>query len=210
MTFDMDDFDEIEANGNFDVYIMQGNDYSIELKGERRYLDRASVKKINDVLEINFNHKRFNYLRDLKERNKVRVFITMPELESLEGDGACNFSMERFDIDDLKIDLSGASEAELDVDADDIDIELSGVSKAILSGSSDYFDAKLTGASSLRAFDLDTECSNITARDGSSARVSAREKLYIEATGLSTVKYKGDAEVTYDEEDLSTIQRSID
>lgn len=210
MDFDIEDFSKIEAKGNFDVFLTQGNDYSIELKGDKRYLRRAYVKKFNDILEINYSQRRFHFFRDLKEENRVRVYITLPSLEAIEGEGACGFTIDDFELEKFRIDLSGASEVQANINADDVDLVLTGLSRADLSGRTEYFDARLTGASVLRAYDMDTESTDISASDGSSARVRVNDKLYVDASGMSKVKYKGEAEVTYDEDGFSSVSRSYD
>ncbi|MFY0651966.1 MAG: PspC domain-containing protein [Cyclobacteriaceae bacterium] len=212
MIFDMNDFDQIEASGSLNVVISQEENYHIEVKGKERYTDNVYVKKIDNVLTIELDmdkvKNKLRYLGSLDEK-LVKVYISMPELKSTKGSGASDFDISGFSSNEFYVNLSGASIADIDLDSDNIEVDLKGASKVNFSGSTKNIEADISGASNLRSFDLVANSASIEASGASSARVYAKDKLYIDASGMSNVRYKGSPEVSViDESGLSNVSRT--
>lgn len=209
VTYELGDFTQIETNGNFDVYITQGAQYSVELKSSNRNLKKSYVRKYDDVLEIDMEESDWDNIRDLKKRNKVKVFITLPKLKKVDGRGITDFTIEEFSFDDLEVKLSGASSADINiVTANDIEIDLDGLVSATIQGDAKYLDADLSGAARLKAYTLNVQSAKIDTKDASSARVNVRESLEVTASGMSSVKYKGDPDVSSDEDGFGKVRRT--
>lgn len=208
--FEIDDFSRIEVSGNFDVVITQGRTFDVQLKGGDRYLKRAYVKKFGDILEVSYKDSRSNPLRELKRKNTIKVLITLPELRAIKGDGTAQFTINDFDAKELKVELSGTSRVDMEVEVESLDLDLTGLTKVTMSGQAEYCDMRLTGAAAVRAYDFSMAVGNVSAQGGASARVRVTDKLYVEASGMSNVKYRGEAEVTVDNKGLSSVRRSVD
>lgn len=209
MTFEIEDFDRIEMSGNFDVFIRQGSTYNIELKGIKRYLKRVYVKKYNDELIIDMENDKWESLRGMKRRNKIKIFITLPELSRLEGSGITDITIVEFDFDDLKLSLSGASSADINItSADDIELDLDGAVSVDLQGNAGYLDANLSIASKLKAYNLILESAKITTKDAASARVNVNETLEVYTSGVSRVRYKGNPDLIVNEDELSNVRKT--
>jgi hypothetical protein len=95
-------------------------------------------------------------------------------------------------IDDLDIELSGASQLSSDVDVTSLDIEISGASTIQLAGYARYYSMDVSGASSVRGYELSAENIDIDLSGASSCMITAIESLSVEASGASTVRYKGE------------------
>lgn len=209
MTFDIKDFDELEVGGIYDVYITQGDDYSIEVKGRERYKRDVLIKKYGNVLEVDMAGRKWDLLKELDDDFRLDVFITMPGLEKINSKGLSYFEIKEFEVDNLDIDLSGASSGEIKVDARELKIYLDGASSLDLEGVSEYMEVDVSGASSLKAFDHKTKTAEVSASGASNAKVNASRRLSVDANGLSTVRYEGDPDVNIvNEDELSTVRRS--
>lgn len=209
MSFELADFDKVEVRGNFDVFIKEGTEYSVELKGRDENLKKSFVRKFDDVLEIDTESKEWESIKDLKRSNKVKVYITMPGISKLEGSGATDFTVESFKYKDLEIKLSGGSSVDINIaEAEDIKMDLDGASSVTVQGDAKYLDADLTAAARLKAYDLKLESAKIETKDASSARVTVRNSLEANASGISSIKYKGDPEVQINEDGLSNVKRT--
>lgn len=209
MTFDITDFDELDVRGIYNVYLTQGDDYDIVVKGRERYKGDVIIKKFGSVLEIDMSTKKWDLLRDLDEDFRLDVFITLPELKKLNSRGLSYYEISDFRADNLEIELSGASTAEVNLDADELLVYLNGASSLDLSGKADYLEADVSGASSLKAYDFETNVAEVTASGASNAKVNASDRLSVDANGLSTVRYRGDADINIiNEDELSTVKRS--
>lgn len=209
MTFDIENFDEIEVRGIYNVYLTQGDDYKIEVKGRERYKRDVLIKKYGDVLEIDMAGKKWDLLKDLDDDFRLDVFITMPDLEKLSSRGLCYYEIRDFQTADLEIELSGASSADINLTAAELLVYLNGASSMDLKGRAVYLEADVSGASTLKAYDLKAGTVEVSASGASNARVNADKRLSVDASGLSTVRYQGDANVNIiNEDELSTVRRS--
>ena len=209
MTFEITDFDELEVGGIYDVFITQDDQFNIEVKGRDRYKKDVLIKKYGDVLEIDMAGRRWDLLKELDDEMRLDVFITLPTLRRINSKGLSHFEIKDFDVDVLDIDLSGASSGEMNLDANELKIYLDGASALELEGESKYIQADVSGASTLKAFDHPSETVEVSTSGASSARVNASRRLSIDANGLSTVRYQGDADVNViNEDELSTVKRS--
>ncbi|SMD32204.1 phage shock protein C (PspC) family protein [Reichenbachiella faecimaris] len=209
MTFDIQDFDELEVGGIYNVYLTQGDEYSIEVKGRERYKRDVLIKKYGNVLEIDMTGRKWDLLKDLDDDLRLDVFITMPGLERINSKGLSYFEIKDFEVDDLDIDLGGASSAEMNLDAKELKIYLNGASSLELEGLSDYLEVDVSGASTLKAYEHQTKTAEVSASGASNAKINASKRLTVDANGLSTVRYKGDADVNViNEDELSTVRKS--
>lgn len=209
MSFDIRDFDELEVGGIYNVYITQGDDYAIEVKGRERYKQDVLIKKYGNILEIDMAGRKWDILKDLDDEFRLDVIITMPGLEKINSKGLSYFELKDFEVDDLEIDLGGASSGEMNLEARELKIYLNGASSLELEGESQYLEVDVSGASTLKAYDHESETVEVSASGASNVRVNANRRLSVDANGLSTVRYKGDADVNViNEDELSTVKRS--
>ena len=209
MTFDIQDFDELEVGGIYDVYITQGDEYSIEVKGRERYKQDVLIKKYGDVLEIDMAGKKWDLLKELDDDFRLDIFITMPDLDKITSKGLSYIETKDFKVGDLDIDLSGASSGEMNIEAKELTVYLNGASTLDLDGESEFMEVDVSGASSLKAFAHKSKTVEVAASGASSVRVNAGRRLSVDANGLSTIRYQGDADVNIiNEDELSTIRRS--
>ena len=96
----------------------------------------------------------------------------------------------------MDIDVSGASEINLEVKAPRIKAGLSGASKGTFRGETKDVSLHGSGASEFRAFDLMAENSDVDVSGASNADVFASVNLKAEASGASNIRYKGKPSVS--------------
>ena len=208
LIFEMNDFREIEARGNVKVIVSREDTYHVEVKGSEEHLDKVYVKKLDDVLSIEYDMDKMSYLNSSNSK-PVRVYVSLPELNSIKGWGASDFDISDFRSKAFYLSLSGASSAGVNIDSDNLEIKLKGASSANFSGRTKYLEADISGASGLDAYDLIARSANIEASGASSAKIYAKEKLNIEASGMSSVRHKGSSEVSIiNKSGLSSVSKS--
>lgn len=188
----LNDFDELEIRGLFDVRIIQGHDYAVELVGPDEERQKYKITKHGTTLAIEYDSdKKYDWKSNPLNLHKIRINITMPELESLELKGAGDVIFSNFNSDNFDIDVLGAVEVEGQINAHDIVINMSGASKLELSGQGTNMEATIQGASQLRAFNFSTENAMVEANGASSAKVSVSSKLEIKEGVASKISYRG-------------------
>ena len=190
--FDFRDYDEVVVNGAFEVHFIQSEDYRLVLNGQKNDISKIILQVDDYQLSINHDRDLFNYKR---YQNRIKIIIGLPALKSLELNGAIKAYVKGFDEERVKIELNGASEADIDMDVYEIDIDLSGASRLTITGSGHEMTARLSAASMLDAYDFRVDDARIDASVASSAKVYVTKNLDIHASIVSDVKYRGGARV---------------
>lgn len=128
-----------------------------------------------------------------KINDPVTIVASSNGLNEVIASGASSFKMlDKINSDDFKIDVTGASNVHAAVVAKKVHLIMSGASDVTLKGTAGMLDVTNSGASSLKAYDLLADTALINASGASSSKLFASQKISINATGASTVKFKGD------------------
>jgi hypothetical protein len=184
-TFDLRNFDELEMGDAFYVNVTWGSSFSVAATGERNDLDDLEMFVQDGTLVARYRSWR-------NSRRKMTIDVTMPDLESVDFSGAVNASIIRFEnLPSVEIDLSGASRCDFNGTSREVKFDLSGASRLNLSGNSKFFDGELGGASQLNARDFQAEESNLRLSGASVGRVWVTKLLEVDASGASTLGYRG-------------------
>ncbi len=186
----LEDFDEVELSGIYDVSIKKGNTYVVEFTGNSDARDRYKVKQRGNKLVIDYDGK-FNWRNNLLKTEKVRIRIIMPELQRLEANGAGEVDISGFSEDNLEIEASGAVKLRGDVHARNLRAELTGASRLDLRGEGRSLEVDLFGASILDAYDFTVRDARINAWGASHAKVNVTNRLEMEESVASTIRYRG-------------------
>jgi hypothetical protein len=190
------DFKRVDLSGLFDVEIEKGEDFAVELDGTSKEKERYDVYLSGETLVIDFDDdNNVFWKKDLFKDDKVKIKITMPDLEDLKIKGAGKLSFQGFEQDDMEINILGAIEAEGEITAQNLTIDLTGASTLELKGSGRFMEVTATGASSIKAYNYEVNEAIVEARGASSARVFVTDKLEITKGIASSVSHRGDPQV---------------
>ena len=192
----LNDFDEVEIRGLFDARINYGHDYSVELTGEEK--DKYEITQHGRTLTIEYKSegsRKFDWKSNPLNLGKVRINITMPELESLELKGSGDLIFNGFNTESFEIDILGAIDVEGQINSRDVSITLSGASELELSGEGNTMEATIQGASKLKASNFSTENASVEANGASTAKVYTTRRLEIKEGMASKVTYRGEPEM---------------
>lgn len=197
-THDLADFDQIEAHGIFDIRIIQGHSYSVELNGPESEKDKYQISRAGKTLVIDFEGKKdfnWDWNEDKWLSNKVYITITMPELDKLEATGFGSIEFEEFTTDDIEIEIRGPIKAKGKLQADEVMINITGKTELYLEGHSNRMNADVTFASTLKAYDLEVNEARVEVNGASHAKLNVVQRLEIEEGLASDVDYRGNPEV---------------
>ncbi len=203
-SFDVGPFTGLEVGDDFIVNIKQADSFSVNLSGEEVYIQEVSVENDGGFLKIGFNEDKFL----LKKKNRgIEVNVELPTLEEVHFSGVSKAYINDFDLDNLKLVLSGVSvtEGSLNV-AENLEVELKGAAKLTLEGHGNYLNAKLSGGSVLNSLYYESENVEIAADGASAAKVYSGQTLDARSKGSSNIQYRGDpSRTTLDEQTGSSI-----
>lgn len=186
-------FNSVNVSGAVDVVISQGAEHAVRIDGDDNLLEYMEIKTGGNTLYI--DTKRGYNLKPVKQ---IRVFVTSPEFKKLDASGACNIKSENQIVssNNIKIDLSGASDIDMDVVAPSIDAEMSGAGSVKLKGKTKSLDVSGSGSSDIKCKELMAENVKVRISGAGDAEVFASMKLDVRVSGAGSVKYLGNPTVS--------------
>lgn len=195
--FGLTNFDALDVSGAVDLRIEHGDVYSVELIGSSREKDRYRVFKDGDKLVIDLEeNKRFSWKNNVVTSfDEMRINITMPTLRKLELKGAGKISLKGFNEKETDLKVIGAMKVRGDINVENLSIEISGASEVNLSGIGQRLNAEVQGASKLNAYDFEVRDARIDVNGVSRAKVNVTGTLEMEESFASEVAYRGSPRV---------------
>ncbi len=189
------DFHAISVSNAFDVYLTQGDEEKVAVSaGNEKHLANIKVEVKNGVLYIGWENK------DRKLRignNKLKAYISFKKIDKLNVSGACDVKIVgELTADDLKVNLSGASDLEGKITARNLKIDMSGASDVKINGVASNLKLDLSGACSFKGFDFAANNCIVDASGASDIKLTVNEELTVDVSGASDVAYKGTGSVT--------------
>ena len=187
-------FHAIRVGNAFDVYISQGNEDAIAISASKQeYKDKIITKVENGTLIIRFDEDKKFWKGLTGERTKLKAYISVKKLEYLDVGGACDVFIEDvISAEDLKIDLSGASDLKGKINAKKMTVSISGASDATITGNAADLQIDASGASDFKGYDLVTNYCTAKASGASSINITVNKELNANASGASSVRFKGE------------------
>lgn len=188
-------FTRVEVSSAINLYLKQDPAFAVKVETDDNLQPYIIIREENGSLYI---HQENN--TSLDASGKIKVYVSAPLFKSMEASGACNIIGENTlsSNEAIDIDLSGSSDAQLEVKTPKVSAGLSGACTLALKGEAKEFSIEGSGSSNIKCFDLLTEQTNIDVSGASDAEVFASVKLDVQASGASDVKYKGNAAVSQD------------
>ena len=186
-------FDALKASGIYELKISQGNSESVKIEADENLLDLFEVKNQGNQLVIE-TKKMKN--KNLKTKNKMRVYITFKNLKSMELATVGNVSSDdQLSFNDLEMNNRCVGNVDLKLTANKIHIKNTSVGDVKLDGKADEAVVKNTGVGSLKAGSFVVQTMNIENTGVGGADVNAEKDLKVKDSFLGKVKNKGNAPV---------------
>jgi hypothetical protein len=116
----------------------------------------------------------------------------MVNLNTIDCSGASTLKSEgQLNFENLEIELSGASDLELNLKATKVKLRSSGASDAALEGTAENISIENTGASDVNAEELEAKKVEVSCSGAGVVTVNVKDDLKAKASGASEVFYKG-------------------
>lgn len=184
-------FSAIEVSGAIDLYLSQGNEEAVAISASSddiRTRIRTEVK--GNTLHIYLDGKGLNW--KIWGNNKMKAYVTFKSLNRVEASGACNLkATSAIKVEDLKIELSGASDFSGTVNVTRLHLEAAGASNMRINGTANKATIDASGACTMKCYDLKTDHAKIDASGASNINITVNKELNAGASGGSSIFYKG-------------------
>jgi hypothetical protein len=188
-------FTGVHVSGAIDLYLKQDSAFNVKVETDDNLQQYIIIGEENGILHIRQADN-----KNLDETGKIKVYVSAPLFKSMQASGACNMFSENMlsSNEAMNIDLTGSSDARLELKTPKVDAGLSGASTLMLKGEAKELFVEGSGSSNIKCFDLLTEQTKIDVSGACDAEVFASVKLDVHASGASDIKYKGNAAVSQD------------
>jgi len=178
-------FNAIEISGVYNVILCQDSIVSLNIEADENLHQFITTKIENNKLIIDSKEA-------LCPSKRINVYINAPTFSNIDISGAVDVQCaNKLILSDIKLDLSGASEINLNLEAKNLDIDCSGAGKLLLSGKVTDVKVDCSGASEIEAFDLLSENFKISSSGAGKAKLNVSKKLDVDISGAGSVLYKG-------------------
>lgn len=179
-------FDEIKVSTGIDVYLRQGNDYSIAVEADENLHEYIRTEIKAGVLNVYSD-------ANIREAKMKRVYVTMKDVKALNTSSAGDIIGETpVRGDEIEISASSAGDINLEVYASDLDIRISSSGNVKLSGKADWLNADLSSAGDLEAFELVVKEADVSVSSAGDAQINVTDKLIARASSAGDISYRGD------------------
>jgi Putative auto-transporter adhesin, head GIN domain len=202
----IENFDAIEMDGAFDVFLSSGTKSKVIIETTPSCEKEVKLEVKNGVLSISMISEIVG-----KNRPKINIFLTAKEYKKIVSNGACTIISKNMLVQNtMSIEANGASEFELDLQTKDINIEVHGASDINLKGSTNNFSIDSNGAATILAFGLIADSVVINTNGAGEAEVFANKSLKIENSGAGNVLYKGEAkDVVISNDGVGQVKKNV-
>lgn len=186
-------FTSIKVGGAFDVFIRQTGTPGVEVEADADIIQYITTEVHGGILQIGMKNPHPKFPNDI---NTLNIYITVADLNALSLSGAVEITTQSaVKGDNLEIEISGAVEAELNLQYQKLTMDISGASEIKLEGSAGEVNIEASGASELDAFGFDATNLSLYASGACDAKVNASGEMKISASGACDVRYMGGASV---------------
>lgn len=185
-------FGSVDVSGAIDVYVKTDSVQSVKVEADDNLQQYIEVYNDRGTLRI---HTRNGY--NIRSSRGVNVYVSGPAFRRLEASGACDIYSENkiMSAEKMEIDLSGASDARVELNAPEVSVDVSGAGSVSLKGETKDLTLDGSGSSNFKCYDLMAENVNVEISGAGDAQVSASVKLDVNVSGAGSVRYKGNPQV---------------
>lgn len=204
-------FNRVESNGDFDVYVYQGDEYSVEIETDKNLMDYIVTSVSRNTLIIETKHSKC-----LQSSKPIVITVITPYLTGLELNGSGEIWCDTMEADVFKIEMDGSGSIDceyLEASTLNAEVDGSGIIKAdgvfnethlgvegsgeiLLTGECNKADYNISGSGHVIAKDMTTVSCYVNISGSGTVSAYVAESLNVKISGSGTVYYYGDPDVT--------------
>lgn len=137
-------FTKISFRSSGKVYVKQGSPQRVEIEGSAEVLEKIKTEVDDGKLSIG---PESNWNWSFGDDDKVTVYITVPNIESLSVSGSGDIvAQTKITSSNLKLNVSGSGSMQAEIDAADVDADVSGSGDMDLKGKCKSFNTDISGS----------------------------------------------------------------
>lgn len=189
ITRDLPAFRSVSLSISADVLISQGSQQKVEIEADENVIDIIETNVRGDDLVI----KTENFF--WRNIGKVRIYVTVPELNGLQVSGSGDIVAQTPIItDEIDLNISGSGSIQIEeLESQDVHATITGSGDIRLAGDNTASNLKtvITGSGDFRAADFAVENASVNITGSGTARIHVTNELETNITGSGDVHYRG-------------------
>jgi len=188
---DLDEFTGINSMGADDVYITQGDQQKVEVRGHENIIERLETEVKNGTWDISLEDGRCytDYV--------LKVYITVPVIEEISITGSADIFVDDFENQNsLEIDITGSGDIELKdfLKCESLKVDVTGSGNIECRGEFDNLkelEIDIAGSGNFEGYEAPSQHCDIQISGSGNCEVNVNEKLEIKISGSGNIYYKG-------------------
>jgi hypothetical protein len=191
-TLNLEKFEGVSVSGNTRVFIKKGSPQQVKVEGQPNVLEELET-------EVNSNVWGIEFTRCLRNHETVKVYITMPELNSASVGGSGYVELEDvFESRNFDASVSGSGDMVLRLAAERLTSRISGSGTIRAAGVANQHSISISGSGNNNSYDLATLETKVDISGSGEAQVHVKEQLDVEISGSGRVYHQGKPSVNAD------------
>lgn len=182
-------FDGVKTAGSFDLYITQGDSYSVRIEAEENLIKYIITEVENGTLKVKIKNG-----INLRPKRDMKVFVTAPRYKEIGIAGSGNISSESAltSDDGMEFAIAGSGDIRVtQVDAPKVTVRISGSGSASLGGSTRDAVYRIAGSGDIKCKELKSENTEVHIAGGGSVWSYCSQNLDVHIAGSGDVYYAG-------------------
>jgi len=177
-------FNQITSNGDFNVTVMPGNSYSVEITAESNLLPYISTNVDGKTLKI-----RTTGIHSLRQSEPIEIFITTPVLNGLSLSGSGMIESGSFMSTEFNLSVSGSGDIKTKISTDKVKADVSGSGTIFIEGDAINSNFVISGSGKIKTYNLlQKQCQAV---------ISGSGDMYVNASQLIDARISGSGRVYF-------------
>ncbi|MDT3404942.1 head GIN domain-containing protein [Mucilaginibacter terrae] len=196
------DFTKIDISGGFKIILKQDTSKTLAVTA-----DDNLMKYIRT--EVGGGKLRILTRKNLCNEAPVSITLNVGAIDEIVSSGAVELTTEgRIATQNLKLQFSGASKIDMDLNAADLVTQAKGATDIILKGNAASHSMEIAGTANVKAFDFVVGNYTINTSGASDCQINVLKSLIVNSQGASDIKYKGNpTEVKTDKAGAASVKK---
>ena len=179
-------FDKIKVEGAFKLVIRQDSSYAIKIQADSSIMKHVRADVSGSEFRLRLDDSKYC------GTDSIVVYAGIGVLKTLDTEGAVKVAGEgRIYADDVKFELSGTSDVDLDLSVRKLETKMDGVGSLTLRGQAGVHDLDTKGTVKINAFDFVTGVYDIDMDGTGKGNINVLNELKVKTAGATEIYYKG-------------------
>lgn len=207
---DIENFTGINVLGNFEVFISEGNELEVRAQGDSKSIEALETEVKSGIWDI-------VYKEDENSAKKLKIYIVMPDFESLKISGEGEINIEEFEnlknvdlsiggkgeirntgsltAESVRIEITGKGKVNLDLKTPIAESVINGNGEIEIRGFASKMKVNIAGFGTFKSYAAESDEAEINITGKGVCEMNTKNILEINITGQGDVSYNGEPEI---------------